>query len=231
MKRIVTITLSMIAGLFFITSIGIMFMATIAQKNNHLLYVFETSFSLIPSESMVGDEKDSLDRYDMAIIHKKPYQDLRIGDVIVFQSTQYTSAGCVSILKIHRIVGGDTINGFLTKGDNNLTNPVNDQEGSNCPDPRITEEQYQGTLRTKVTFLKPLVRVIVQSRNIIFPIVIFILLIILFFEVIHLFKEFHAEKKKKLDLEQEKFRQELEDKRKEEYEKIFKEEQEKLKKE
>lgn len=230
MKKIVTITLSIVAALFFVTSIGIMFMATIAQKNNHLLYVFNTSFSLIPSESMVGAQNDSLDRYDMAIITKKPYQDLKMGDVIVFQSRQYTTQGCMSILKIHRIVGGDAVNGFLTKGDNNLTNPVNDQDASNCPDPNITETQYQGTLRSKVTFLKPLVRVIVESRNIIFPIVIFILLIILFFEIIHLIKEFHAEKKKKLDEEQERFRQELEEKRKQEYEKILKEEQEKLKK-
>jgi hypothetical protein len=46
---------------------------------------------------MVGDQDDSLDRYDMAIISKKPYQDLKIGDVIVFQSRQYTTQGCVSI--------------------------------------------------------------------------------------------------------------------------------------
>lgn len=230
MKRIVTIILSIIAGLFFITSIGIMLMATIAQKNNHLLYVFDTSFSLIPSESMIGEADDSLDQFDMAIITKKPYQDLNIGDVIVFQSRQFTPQGCVSILKIHRIVGGDTVNGFLTKGDNDLTNPVNDQDASNCPDPRITETQYQGTLSSKVTFLRPLVRVIVQSRNIIFPIVIFILLIILFIEVIHLVKEFHNEKKKKLEEEQEAFKKELEEKRQLEYEKILKEEQEKLKK-
>lgn len=226
MKKLLTITLSVIAGLFFIVSISIMFMATLAQKNNNLLYIFDTSFSLIPSESMVGDHPDSLDKYDMAIVTKKPYEDLEDGDVIVFKSLQSTPNGCVSILKIHRIDSGNSIDGFTTKGDNNGST---DQNNSVCPDPVITEDLYQGTLSSKITFLKPVVRILVESRNVIFPVVIFILLIILFFELIHLFKEWNIEKKKKIEEEQEKFKQQLEEQRKIEYEKILEEEKEKLK--
>lgn len=226
MKKVLTIIISIIAGLFFILSIGIMFMATIAQKNNNLLYILDTSFSLIPSDSMVGNNSDSLDQYDLAIIEKKPYEDLVLGDVIVFKSLRTSTNGCIQILKIHRIVSGNPIDGFITKGDNNQ---VSDQQGSTCTDPYITEDLYQGTLSSKITFLKPIVKILVESRNVIFPVVIVILLIILVFEVIHLFKEWNLEKEKKLLEEQEQFKKDLEEKRKQEYEKILEEEKEKLK--
>ncbi|TNF07263.1 MAG: S26 family signal peptidase [Bacillota bacterium] len=226
MKKVLTIIISIIAGLFFILSIGIMFMATIAQKNNNLLYILDTSFSLIPSDSMVGNNSDSLDQYDLAIIEKKPYEDLVPGDVIVFKSLRTSTNGCIQILKIHRIVSGNPIDGFITKGDNNQ---VSDQQGSTCTDPYITEDLYQGTLSSKITFLKPIVKILVESRNVIFPVVIVILLIILVFEVIHLFKEWNLEKEKKLLEEQEQFKKDLEEKRKQEYEKILEEEKEKLK--
>jgi len=227
MKKIVTIILSIIAGLFFILSIGIMFMATLAQKNNNLLYLFDTSFSLIPSDSMVGTNPDSLDQYDLAIITRKPYEDLTPGDVIVFKSMRTSNNGCIQILKIHRIVSGNSVDGFITRGDNNS---VTDQATTSCTDPNITEDLYQGTLSSKITFLKPIVKILVESRNVIFPVVIVILLIILVFEVIHLFKEWNLEKEKKLLEEQEQFKKELEEKRKLEYEKILEEEKEKLKK-
>ncbi|MDX9691382.1 MAG: hypothetical protein RBT45_02940 [Acholeplasmataceae bacterium] len=226
MKKLLTIIISIIAGLFFIVSIGIMFMATIAQKNNSLLYIFDTSFSLIPSKSMVGPHPDSLDQHDIAIIDRKPYENLKIGDVIVFQSLKGENNACVPILKIHRIVGGDTSLGFITRGDNNNNN---DQDLQKCTDPNITIDQYQGVLTSKITFLKPIVKILVESRNVIFPVVIVILLIILVFEVIHLFKEWNLEKKKKLEEEQEKFKKDLEEKKKQAYEKILEEEKEKLK--
>lgn len=190
--------------------------------------MFDTSFSLIPSESMVGNHSNSLDQYDMAIIRRKPYQDLSIGDVIVFQSRLSTTNGCVSVLKIHRIVDGTHETGFITRGDNNLTN---DQDATNpCSDLPITEAEYQGTLSSKVTFLKPIVRILIESRNIIFPVIVVILLIILGFELIHLFKEFNKEKKQKIEEKQKAFIDELEVLKKEAYEKIKQEEIDKLKK-
>ncbi|MDX9692047.1 MAG: hypothetical protein RBT45_06265, partial [Acholeplasmataceae bacterium] len=106
----------------------------------------------------------------------------------------------------------------------------NDQDASVCADGNITEDLYQGTLSSKITFLKPIVKILVESRNVIFPVVIVILLIILVFELIHLFKEWNLEKKKKLEEEQEQFKKDLEDKKKQAYEKILEEEKEKLKK-
>jgi preprotein translocase subunit SecG len=227
MKKILTILISILAGLFFVLSIGIMFMATIAQKNNNLPYILNTSFSLIPSDSMVGNNPDSLDQFDVAIIQNKPYEDLKINDVIVFKSLKFEKGSCVKILKIHRIVGGDTTQGFTTRGDKNTTN---DQNAEDCADDNITKDIYQGTMSSKITFLKPIVKILVVSRNVIFPVVIVILLIILVFELIHLFKEWNLEKKKKLEEEQEQFKKDLEDKKKQAYEKILEEEKEKLKK-
>ena len=227
MRKILPIVITTIAMLIFVVSIGIMFMATIAQRNNNLLYLFDTSFSLIPSNSMVGDNPDSLDQYDMAIIRNKAFEDLEVNDVIVFKSRLSTVNGCVNVLKIHRIVDGTPELGFITRGDNN---EKDDQDQTNsCADGLITENEYQGALSSKITFLKPLVKILVESRNIIFPIVVVVLLIILCFELIHLFKEFNQEKKKKLEEEHEKFKNELEKQKVEEYERIKQEEISKLK--
>lgn len=214
---------SIITGLslmLFAISIGIMFVATTAVKNNELMYIFNISFSLIPSESMVGDQEDSLDKYDMVILKNKPFEDLEIGDVIVFQSKTYQNGTYIDFLKIHRIVGGTVEDGFITQGDNTITNPNTDQFDSGSTmiyaDPAVTEDTYQGTLSTKVTFIKPLTKILIESKNIIFPVVMVILLSILLMELIHLMKEIAKEKeKKRLELHEAEL-QALQDKMKDE---------------
>lgn len=232
MKKTLSIAFTVLSLVLFAISIGIMFMATNASRNNKLLYVFDYSFSLIPSDSMIGDEEDSLDRYDMVLLTKKPYEELVIGDVIVFQSKVYLGGELRNMLKIHRIVGGDQQTGFITQGDNEITNPETDQHDSGSSsiyvDPRITEDLYQGSLHAKITFVKPLTKILIESKNLIFPIVILVLLIILFIELIHIFKDINQEKERKLKEKHEKDMLELNEKQKEElYQEILKEEKEK----
>ena len=72
---------------------------------------------------MIGDNEDSLDRWDIAIIKKVDFDIIEVGDVIVFQG----EINNLPVLIIHRVVGPHPDGGLETKGDNNSSvdlNPV-----------------------------------------------------------------------------------------------------------
>jgi signal peptidase I len=77
------------------------------------LVSFPTSSSMVPT----------LDPFDAFLVDPYPH-DLRVGDIIVFQSV--TTGGAA----VHRIVGIDASGAFLTKGD---ANPTEDQAGLEPP--------------------------------------------------------------------------------------------------
>jgi len=186
-KKIISITLVVIALILFTLSIMISFLAIDAKSNNRLLYIFDYSFSMIPTDSMEGVLDDSLFPGDIAIIKNVPYSEISIGDVIVFQDIDQN--GRVIRLIIHRIIGEHEDGGFETKGDN-----VNSPDRDN-----VTELNYLGYFTgTKVTFMRPIVLFLANSRHIVFLGIAVILLFILFFEVLHIFKMLHEEKIKKL---------------------------------
>lgn len=216
LKKIISITVTTLAILIFLFSIGIMFIGTAAMRNNEPLYIFGYSFSIVPSESMIGDAPDSLDVYDIAIIKKSSFEDIEIGDVIVFQS-EYQG---IDILVIHRVVGPHLDGGFETQGDNNLsvdTNPV-------------TEENYQGTMSGKITFLKPIASLAANSRNVIFLILSLVLVVMVITETLHIIKTVKHDKEEKLKLEFDKNLEDLKALEKEKlYQEILREEQEKMK--
>jgi signal peptidase I len=134
---------------------------------------------------MVGDEVDSIDPYDFIIIKNISYDDLEIGDVIVFQD-QFNDQ---ITLIVHRIVGIHPDGGFQTKGDNPDYNI----------DPRpVTDENYLGRYHEKITFLKPIANLAINSRGLLFGVISIVLVIILVTEIHHIIKVYHDEKEKKL---------------------------------
>ena len=199
MKKFISAILIVIALFLFSLSIIISFLAVDAKRNNRLLYLFDYSFSMIPTGSMEGNLEDSLFPGDIAIIKNVPYEDLSFGDVIVFQDLD--PIGQVERLIIHRIVGDHPDGGYETKGDN---------RGS--PDEEnVTEENYLGRFTgTKISFIRPIVMFLTTSRHIVFLGIAIILVIILFFEILHIFKTINEEKMKKIKENQEKELQELE---------------------
>jgi len=197
-----------------------MFIGTRAIQNNEPLYIFGYSFSIVPTDSMKGSENDSLDPFDIAIIKKMTYEDIQIGDVVVFQGNVQGAQGLV----IHRIIDYVEGSGFKTKGD--FYNDVDQDIGAQ---PFVTEENYQGTFTSKITFLKPLASVAASSRNLVFAVLTLLLIVMIVWEGSHLIKTYKTEKEETLKMEHEAKIAELKELNKEKlYQEILEEEKAKL---
>ncbi len=193
MKKILAYTLTAIALIIFASAISIMFIGSRAIKNNEPLYLFGYSFSIIPTDSMVGNETDSLDVNDIAIIKKGNFSEIEIGDVIVFQGIVL---GRPSLI-IHRVIDIDDQGRLLTKGDNNNTIDQEVADPQRRQEP-ITEENYQGVMVSKITFLKPLANIAATQKNLIFGILSILLVGMIAWEATHIIKTLKIEKEKEL---------------------------------
>ncbi len=209
MKKIVTGILTGIATLIFILSIGIMFIGTRAIQRNEPLFIFGYSFSIVPTDSMIGDQEDSINPYDIAIIKKASFEDIEIGDVIVFQG----EINGTPALIIHRVIGIHPEGGYETKGDN----PQNSVD----PDP-VTEDNFKAIYQSKITFLKPIAELATGSRSIIFGSLIIVLLVMVILEVMSLIKTIKKEQENKL---REQMKEDIKEKL---YQEVLEEEKKKL---
>ena len=185
MKKALTGIFSGLAVLIFILSIVLMVLGTMALRRNEPVFIFGRAIAVVPTDSMVGDEPDSLDVDDMVIVKKTTIDQVDIGDVIVFQGVNGSGS---PILVIHRVVGIEQ-EGLLTKGDNNssIDQPTYQDY--------VTEDNFQGIFQSKVTFLKPLAQMMNSSRSLIFGSLAIVLTIMLISEVIHLVRTYEEEKK------------------------------------
>lgn len=178
-----------------------MFIGTRAISNNEPLFIFNYSFSIVPTDSMVGDNEDSIDPFDIAVIRKGSYDEIEVGDVIVFQGNVMGREGLV----IHRVVGEHPDGYFLTKGDKASPSEAVDQDlPEDIAQPPITEEIFQGFYDSKITFLKPIARLASTSRGLIFGALAIFLAAMIVSEVIHMMKIIKEEKEKTLKEKHEK---------------------------
>jgi signal peptidase I len=224
LKKILAYTFTGLALLIFASAIGIMFIGSNAIRNNEPLYLFGYSFSIIPSDSMIGDQENSLDVHDIAIIKKGDFNQIDIGDVIVFQGIVQNRPGLI----IHRVVGFDDQGGILTKGDHNT---VIDQEIlpiAQRQDP-VTEENYQGVMISKITFLKPIASIAANSKNLIFGVLSILLVAMIVWEGSHIIKTYKQEKEEALKVEHQATLEEISNLDKEKlYQEILEEEKAKI---
>ena len=173
--------------MIFLIALSIMVIGTIAIKRNEPLYIFGRAITAIPTGSMEGDLEDSLDIGDLAIIKRGSYEDIKIGDIVVFQQPITDD---INILVIHRVIDIKD-QGLVTKGDANST-----------PDQGfVTEDEYQGLYVSKITWLKPIVTTVTTSlgKTVIFGLITILLLGLLFSEVIHIIKTISHTQKEELD--------------------------------
>jgi signal peptidase len=173
--------------MIFLIALSIMVIGTIAIKRNEPLYIFGRAITAIPTGSMEGDLEDSLDIGDLAIIKRGSYEDIKIGDIVVFQQPITDD---INILVIHRVIDIKE-QGLVTKGDANST-----------PDQGfVTEDEYQGLYVSKITWLKPVVTTVTTSlgKTVIFGLITILLLGLLFSEVIHIIKTISHTQKEELD--------------------------------
>lgn len=218
MKKILTGVFSGLAILIFLASILLMISGTIALRRNEPVFIFGRALAVVPTDSMIGDEPDSLDINDMVLVSKATIDEVSIGDVIVFQGVNGSGA---PILVIHRVVGVDD-EGLITKGDHNSSN-----DQPNYQD-YVTEENFQGIFQSKITFLKPVAQMMTSSKSLIFGGLAIVLTIMLISEVIHLVRTYQNEKNDELEKAHEKEIEALKEAQRQELlQEILKEEKEK----
>ena len=71
---------------------------------------------------MIGDQPDSLEPGDIAILQSGNFDQVSIGDVVVYQDQVNISGSIKSILIIHRVVDINSDGSLVTKGDNPINN-------------------------------------------------------------------------------------------------------------
>lgn len=170
-------------------SIAIMFMGTSAYRNNELFYVMNYSFSIVPTESMIGNASDSLEPGDMVIIKNTSFDDVVVGDVIVFQDQVNINGSPNNILIIHRVIDINTDGSLVTKGDN----PINQID----PNP-VTASTFQGSYYAKITFMKPIVSLMISSRSLVFMGLFAVLVSLVIWELAHIYKTISEAKKEEI---------------------------------
>ena len=187
MKKYLPKIITALSIAIFLIALSIMVVGTIAIKRNEPLYIFGRAVTAIPTGSMKGDLEDSLDIGDLAIIKRGSYEDIKIGDIVVFQQPITDD---INILVIHRVIDIKD-QGLVTKGDAN-TSP---DQGF------VTEDEYQGLYVSKITWLKPIVTTVTTSlgKTVIFGLITILLLGLLFSEVIHIIKTISHTQKEELD--------------------------------
>lgn len=206
MKKTLTGIFSGLAILIFILSIGLMISGTIALRRNEPVFVFGRAVAVVPTDSMVGNEPDSLDVNDMVIIRKATIDEVEIGDVIVFQGVNGSGN---PILVIHRVVDIQD-EGIITKGDNNSSIDQPSYQDY------VSNDNFQGIFQTKITFLKPLSQMMSSSKSLIFGGLAVVLTIMLISEVIHLVRTYQDEKNEAIKKRHEEEIEALKEKQKQE---------------
>lgn len=116
----------------FMILVVIVYLATYASLYG-LRFVMGTEDPIVVVEG-VSMEKTYYDG-DLAIVKGIPKEDIKIGDVLVYQRT------INSLRIIHRVVDERLVGGklyFIVQGDNRVTNPY--------PDPPVPEEAVKGVV-------------------------------------------------------------------------------------
>lgn len=187
MKKYLPKIITALSIVIFLIALSIMVVGTIAIKRNEPLYIFGRAVTAIPTGSMKGDLEDSLDIGDLAIIKRGSYEDIKIGDVVVFQQPITDD---INILVIHRVIDIKD-QGLVTKGD-----------AISTPDQGfVTEDEYQGLYVSKITWLKPIVTTVTTSlgKTVIFGLITVLLLGLLLSEIVHIIKTISHTQKEELD--------------------------------
>lgn len=189
MKKLISILISIISIVIFIFSIYIIVGSTLAVRNNELFRLFGYSYAVVPTSSMEGNQVDSFNAGDAVIIYNTPYEDLEVGDVIVYESI--TDGRLI----IHRIIE-ETSDGFITKGDNNQTADTQ----------IITPTAYKGKYHSHFSFFG-IGLWLTDFRVILLGSLMALLFIAVIYQIIKMIWEY---KKQKLEKYQESLKKELE---------------------
>lgn len=205
MRKIVRVVITVLTGFFFIASLLLLVMGTMAVQQDRYVKIFNHSYSVVGSGSMeptIMTGEFIIIRYDS---YDAMYQKVLEGEtpIIAFRGDRNI---------VHRAIGIDNDTGkIITKGDNN---PYND-------DLLIDESNYIG-LVVNHFMLFDVGSLTLNYRNIVFLLLIIVLLFILlkeFYNIVKLINEkkriemlekLEQDKVKWIEAEKQRLREELE---------------------
>lgn len=180
-KKVLGKVVTGLAIFFFVLTVIIIFIGVRSLASNKPMMIFGYTYSVVPTESMEPD----IHVGDFVISKRVPFEDLKIGDDIIY----YSEAEDIYI--IHRIINieGDEIH---TKGINNPvadTNPV-------TKDNYISKAIWNGNLAG-------VGNVVAKNRMYIFILMVIILLFVFLSEFYKIIKKKNEDKEAKQEAEKE----------------------------
>ncbi|MGM9631768.1 MAG: signal peptidase I [Eubacteriales bacterium] len=93
----------------------------VRRSNNEVTFIFDKASVWIVSQSM----EDTIPARSYIQIEKVEPKDIKVGDVIMFYSDDPMLNGALNTHRVVEIIGDNEE--FVTKGDNEATNPINDK--------------------------------------------------------------------------------------------------------
>ncbi len=166
LKNTINKILNILILFFFFITVMVLVIGVVAIKSNKPMMIFGYTYSVVPTESMEPEIKAG----DFVISKKVDYDELKIGDDIVY----YSNVNKIYI--IHRIIRIDE-KGIKTKG----INPIITAEDSEY----VTRDNYVAKAVWHGNILN-LGNVVSNYRSIIFLIFIIIFLVIIISEIINI---------------------------------------------
>ena len=148
MKKIISRIVDIVLGIILIFMVYVQASMLISQnkaENYGVPSVFGTSFLYVATDSMEGDNPDSLNTGTGIIIKKDDPKNVKVGDVITFY---YPKLGAVDTHRVLEITSDDKGLVFHTRGDNLNAWSCKDLSGG-CPETAwetVPETYYIGTV-------------------------------------------------------------------------------------
>jgi signal peptidase I len=191
--------------ILFLLAIYVMIFASRAFRKNELFHLFGYAYSVVPTDSMEGSNPNTVNKGDIVFIDKTPFEDLNVGDIIVFKNDE-------GRLVIHRIYSYNKTTGIIvTHGDKNPDNYDHPIDNSN----------YRGKFVSRLSFMNIGI-LVYEHRALLFGFVMLLLGITITIELVSIFKTINLRNKEKMALELEELKNQ---KRQKMYEEIKAEEE------
>ncbi len=177
-KKIITIVLTTLTIVLFGLALTIMIRGSIAIRNNQLLNILGHSYSVVGSNSMLSEAEDALEKGNIIIIRNVPFEDIEVGDIVVYFSAMS------NIHIVHRVIEIQPDGELVTKGD---ANPSVDPE-------TVNPDNYRGLVTRTITFMN-IGSLALDYRGLVFGGIVLILLGVLIYEFIQIFRQIDAKNK------------------------------------
>lgn len=166
-KKIIKVVTASITAVITALVCYMLLCNVIAVREEKPVSYFGYSYSYVPTKSM----EPTIKAGDSIIFTKIKYDDLKVGDIIIYKSKEGDTKG---LYIVHRIIE-QTDEGFITKGDNNQS----------ADSEIITADMLIGKYKKTFNFLN--IGKIALKKNVIYLILIIFFVIIILFEAVNIY--------------------------------------------